>query len=239
MWNRILRGWLMLGILVLGGCDSDDQAVPEPFIQNQDYVRLEKGLSLTYRVDSIVYNDFNNSIDTSSFVVKQEVKEKLTDSADIERYLIKQVTKSFKSGRLLGSVLYTMRLSQEEYQIFRNNQRELALKFPLKANSSWDGNLYNNLDSQEYMVKNIHQSATVLGKRYDSTLLIREQLSENLISLDAESTRYAKGIGRIYQKKTNLRFRGDSIPPEDVPWEEKANTGQIVRHRLMKLQKGL
>ena len=242
--ERSTRHWLKalyLCILLYGGlwmtvCSDDQQPVPEPFIQHRDYVKMEKGLTLFYRVDSIVYNDFENTIDTTSFRIIHKVLDKLTDSAGIRQYLVKRSVKGFQSENLLSSSLYRTRFTPETYQRFQNNRRLLALEFPLEAGATWDGNRFNNLDSQQYRVKAIHQPATVLDKAYDSTLLIREEYNENLISLKAQRTRYAKGFGRIYHENINLRFRGDSIPPEDVPWEAKANTGQIVRHRLMKLR---
>lgn len=231
--------FLIVAIILLPACENDREQVrpPEPYIQHRDYAFLEKGLRLTYQLDSIVYNNFNNTIDTTSYRVVHKFKEKLTDSGDIEQYLIKR--KVFKpNGEFLGAALYRSRLTSNEYQVFINNQRDLRLKFPLSANASWNGNAYNNLDSQIYKVKAIHESATVLGNSYDSTLLVQEKYEENLIRLNAQKTRYAKDVGRIYHEKVNLRFRGDSIPPEDIPWEVKANSGSIVRYRLKKLEKG-
>lgn len=235
---RLLGFFLGALILLFSACeDNDSVAPPEPYIQHKDYALLEKGLKLTYQLDSIVYNNFNNSIDTTSYQVVHTFQEKLQDSGSLQQYLIKRTVRK-QNGSLLGSALYTSRLTAEEFQVFRNNRRELRLKFPISADASWDGNVYNNRDSQIYMVEAIHEPASVLGNSYDSTLLIQEEQEENLIRLNAERTRYAKEVGRIYEEEVNLRFRGDSIPPEDVPWEEKANAGNIVRYRLKNLEKG-
>lgn len=231
--------FVIVSIILFPSCEKDNGEIrpPEPYIQHRDYAFLEKGLKVTYQLDSIVYNNFNNTIDTTSYRVIHLFKKKLTDSGDVEQYLIKR--KMFKpNGKLLRAALYKSRLTANEYQVFINNKRDLRLKFPLSADASWDGNAYNNQDSQIYKVKAIHEPATVHGNSYDSTLLVQEAFEENLIRLNAERTRYAKDVGRIYQEKINLRFRGDSIPPEDIPWEAKANAGNIVRYRLKKLEKG-
>ncbi len=236
---RCTEVFLIVAIFLVPACDKNNEPgrAPEPYIQHRDYAFLGKDLKLTYQLDSIVYNNFNNSIDTTSYRVTHEFQEKLMDSGDVEQYLIK--FKVFKAnGALLRSALYKSRLTSNEYQVFISNKRELRLKFPLSADASWDGNAYNKQDSQIYKVKAIHEAATVMDNSYDSTLLVQEKFEENLIRLNAQRTRYAKDVGRIYQEKINLRFRGDSIPPEEIPWETKANAGNIVRYRLKTLEKG-
>lgn len=230
---------LLLKVVFLSSCESNENAEPiEPYIQHRDYVRLEEGLRFTYKLDSFIYDDFRNTIDTVTYTVNHKVQEKILDSADVKQYQLKRTVLSGSNEQVISSSLYSARLTAEEYQVFRNNQRKLAIKFPLKADSRWDGKAYSSRDSQLFQVKAIHEPAVILRKTYDSTLLIQEKKSENLIQLEAKKTRYAKNVGRVFHENINLRFRGDSIPPEEVPWEEKANVGNIVRYNLKDVTAG-
>ena len=223
---------------VLSACEdnttSKEHVDPNPKA-HRDYIRLKPGMVFKYRLDSIIYDDFTNTIDTSRYQVIHKVKEQTLDSAGFEAFLLKATIQTIKEGTVRTSGLYTARKTPEEYHVFRNNQRVLALDFPLSQGHTWDGNIYNTQDSVVYEVQSIHEPATILSQRYDSTLLIQEKEQETLIERNATETRYAKDIGLIYRERLNLSFKGDSIPPKSIPWEEKANTGNIVRYRLQEV----
>jgi hypothetical protein len=240
--SSILTG---ISLLVLGGFASsceDNNKVSEPLNpvpeSHRDYIELEAGMTLTYRLDSIIYDNFTRTIDTTRYQVTHRVQEQTLDSAEMQEYLLKRTVRTIDEGEVLESALYQARKTSEEYQVFRNNQRTLALEFPLSDGHEWNGNAYNTQDSQIYRVKAIHEPATILNKRYDSTLLVQEEDQQNLIKRNASKTRYAKQIGPVFRERINLSFKGDSIPPEEAPWEAKANTGNIVRYRLQTVTKG-
>lgn len=227
-------------LAMVQGCSDQESVPPERIIPeaHRDYIRLKAGMQLTYRLDSIIYDDFAETIDTTTYMVVDEVLEKLADSNGSRRFQLKRTVKPYQESRVLSSELYSARITPDEYQVFRNNVRKLKLSFPLEEKKRWDGNAYSSRDSQIYRVSTIHEAATVSGRRYDSTLMVIEEQDENLIELNAARTRYAKHVGQIFREQINLSYRGDSIPPEEIPWEEKANTGNIVRYRLEAIKEG-
>ena len=234
-----------ISLLALGGLISsceNDNSVSEPLNpipeRHRDYIQLEVGMTLTYRLDSIIYDNFTGTLDTTRYQVIHRVQEQTLDSAKTEAFLLKRTVRTINEGKVLESALYRARKTNEEYQVFRNNRRTLALDFPLSEGHEWDGNAYNTQDSQIYNVKAIHEPATILNNQYDSTLLVQEEDQDNLIERNASKTRYAKEIGPVFREQVNLSFKGDSIPPEEVPWEVKANTGNIVRYRLQEVTMG-
>lgn len=223
--------------ILLSACETENESVEpnnstETVKAHYDYVQLDSGITYIYEVDSLYYDDFKETIDTYSYQVSETIKAPL-DSGSYE-WLSKVLTN--KDSTKEGNTLFTSTMSDEDYQVFRNNKRIVKLKFPVRSGKTWDGNAFNYLEERTFRYESTHQPFETPYDQFDSTVTVIEKDEGNLIEEHRKKVVYAKGIGKVYQKDLNLRFRGDSIPPETIPWEEKANTGYIKTKELKNLR---
>ena len=231
LWTKIpfFSGAFMLMILI--GCGTEEK-IAEPERMHFDYVKLDSGMAFSFMVDSYKYDDFNNTIDTSRHLVKHKV----LDAPDTAggQYRLKRLVMDSTGGPVKDARLYTARKTNTDYQVFLGNTRVVNLVFPVKQSKTWDAQVYTADSQQTYHYANVHTPFETGEFMFDSTAEVIERDEENLIERNFIQTIYAKQYGKVYHKEMDLRFKGDSIPPRHIPWEEKANTGHIVIHRLQK-----
>lgn len=233
---KFLMGFTLIGVFLINSCDTY-QKIDEPLQMHRSYYPVDTGNEYTFRVDSIYYDEFNNKIDTFQFVEKW-VFQKKTQLNDTAQYQIKQIVKDSLNSDPSKEAFQTLRKNDEAIQLFANNQRTIKLIFPVQNGKEWDGNVYNAEPEQNFRYEDVHEPFSGENFAFDSTITVYEQDEGNLIERQLQKVTYAKNVGPVYQETMDLAFRGDSIPPEDIPWEEKANTGYILKYRLVAFQVG-
>ncbi len=220
---------LMLLFGFFHGCETDRE-LADPAPMHKDYIHLDSGMTFIYEADSFYYDNFNNTIDTYEYTVGEQVVKRL----DSNQFMMKREVRGNGEGVKERSNLFTAKITQNQYQVLNDNQRIIKLTFPVREKKSWDGNAFNREEARDFYYKNVHQRFKTNYLTFDSTTTVVELDAGNLIEQERKKVVYAKGIGKVYKERLNLRFKGDSIPPKAIPWEQKANTGHIIREELKK-----
>jgi hypothetical protein len=87
------------------------------------------------------------------------------------------------------------------------NQRVLALKFPVYPGLAWNGNLYNNQGPQEFYYQAIDSTVMVNGQSFEHCVVVVRQPREQGLIFDRWAYDvYAPGIGVIERYDRNLVF---------------------------------
>jgi hypothetical protein len=81
------------------------------------------------------------------------------------------------------------------------------LEFPLVAGRTWDGNLLNNQEEDEYEVLDYDVPQTIGGMSFGSTVKVEQEFNDDpIVFTDIRSEVYARGAGLISKETTQLRF---------------------------------
>jgi len=214
-------------LLLLNGCRRDPSS-SEPVKRHADYIRADSGLTLTYAVDSLYYDKFHETIDTYTYEMQATIQGRTNPEGIQWKSLIRDSSGTVRER----GTLYTAELTRDDYRIFRKNERVVKLSFPVKTANTWNGHAYSRKSAQSFRYKQVHEPFTGKYNRFDSTVTVIEKDAENLIEHRYREVVYAKQIGKVYKETMHLRYEGDSIPPERISWEEKANSGYIIRQQL-------
>lgn len=207
------RGFIAFGLVVallaVGCKDNPTEATDFHF----DYLPLMLGSNITYQVDSIVYNDFDQSIVKYQFILMETVTEVYEDAAGRLTYRIEQSKRESDTVdfRVAGS--YAVLVDGLKAERIKNNLRTVPLIFPPSKNESWDGNATNTLGSEDYRFNSTHQPYTLGGISFDSTVhIIQIGDTANLINKRFSEERYAKGYGLIEVRTRHIetKLNGDS-----------------------------
>ena len=206
MNNRIILFFL---IIFFGlGCKKDK--LP-PSDVGYDYFPNQIGKWVIYDVDSIVYNDFTNEIDSFHFQIKELIESDYVDSEGrvanrLHRYKRIGAGESW-SIKDVWSIVKTNKTAER----LEENVNYVKLSFPAGVGGSWDGNAANIYDEWMYQYTDYDSQYTLGNLSFDSTLTVLQR-DENLgIEKDYYVEVYAKHVGLIY--KQSIHLEQDFVDP--------------------------
>jgi hypothetical protein len=207
--------WFVLSALIfLFSCAKDaETVVPET---SSAYAGLAVGKYVIFDVDSIAYDDFDASIDTTSYQVKETVDSKFTDLEGDDAFKIIRYRRDSTSQNWFIIDIWTSKISLTNFQKNEENSNYVKLIFPVRADKTWDGNSRNGNSTQEYRYTAVHQAQVIGGNALTEVLTVLQFDSpEKLIRPSFFEERYAKGIGMVYKRSFSLT-RADLNP--NTPW---------------------
>jgi len=217
--THLLFCFIALSILSIMGCKKTDTYKTD---QLTDYLQLQSGKSITYRLDSTNFV-FYGTIDTvTSYIVQDVVDTLVNDNLGRPSWrVIRYITDTAQSTPWANNETYLITPTVQTIEVNENNLRYIKLSLPLTNGFSWQGNSYIDTNTPEtnndpdfsyladwnYTYDNIGVPYTVIAGSIENTLTVQQQdetigdstdrttYSERNYSVEV----YAKGIGLIYK----------------------------------------
>lgn len=214
-----------------------------------EYAPLQTGKFIQYRVDSILYDDYNNSIDTNSYEVKYVLGREEIDAAGLSFFRYERYERADSSQDWTLINVSAIQIEANRLLHVEQNQRLIKLTFPIAKDKNWDGlayirkdttieivggsiNFYKDWENFEYTTA--HTPFNINGFSFDSTVTISQADANNLIERRFSKEIYAKNIGLVYKEQWILDTQcgGNLAACINTPWERKAEKGFILRQRI-------
>lgn len=216
--------------LAISSCTSTtEELMAEPLT---DYLPLQVGKYITYRLDSVVTIEFQRKLDTNSYQVKHVVDALLTDNQGRPSYRIyRYINDVTASGLWIPNGSYFITVLADKVEVTDDNLRFIKLQAPLKEGFSWNGNSYLTLDPYksagynfalfgymkdwEYRYEPFESSTTFKGIDYTDVYTVeQEDFGDNIpvVVPQAPGGRirareaYSKNIGLVYKEFTILEY---------------------------------
>ncbi len=202
-----------------------------------DYFPIITGSWIVYDVDSIVYDELNNRVDTFYFRIRETVKEKYIDNTGAIAYRVVQEKKRDTLAWHVNRVISHKRDKRTAERV-EEGLRYIKLVFPVRPYTSWKGNAYityddpwhcNFLGDWEYEYMSINEPYAINGFLFDSSLVVQQVADSGLICKNYAVEVYAKNVGLVY--KYTERLTTQKITPE--PFYLRAENGFIVTYSLV------
>lgn len=217
--------YLILLLLLLFSCQKDSFILTD---DGKNYFPFEAGTYVIYDVDSIVHNDFTQTVDTFKYQIKEYFESSFLDNSNRNTIRIERYKKEYQDTIpysaipwRLTDVWYTNKTTTTAEKV-EENQRYIKLVFPVEKKKEWDGNSYNTLGEQRYIYTDINTPREIGNMAFDSTLLITQANTENLIEKKYYVEIYSKNIGLIY--KEIIDIASSSIIP-GIPIMDRITSG--------------
>lgn len=236
--KSLISAGLILSVISISSCKKKTEVYASE--QLSDYLPLEVGKYISYRLDSTVFLNFGKREETHYYEVKFEVNSLVQDNLGRPAYRIFRYirdTTGTQSWAPDNTFLITPLESQIEYT--EDNLRFIKLHLPIKDGYSWKGNQYfpeepyvslydfqndNNMQDWDYFYNGDPAvSETIEGQNYNDVLSVEyneipdANLTDTIPMTDTfPSTRsysmekYSKGIGLVYR--------------EYILWDHQPNT---------------
>ena len=202
---------ILLSVLCFSSCkkDKDDYVAPDI---GHNYAGMQVGKYVVYDVDSLFYDDFTATVDTSIYQIKEEVVEKFIDLEDEEAFKIHRYKKEKDSLNWVLKDVWNAKLTQTNFQKVEENVRFVKLIFPVRTNVTWNGNIMNNLGELRYEYMSIDAPETIGGVALINVLRVLQYEDINLISQEMFEEKYARGVGLVYKKELDIVRNNLSAP---------------------------
>jgi len=224
-------GSIVLSVLLLSAltsCRKEKNTVVDP---GYNYFPNNVGHYVVYDVDSIVYDDFNSTVDTFKFQLKEYIQSIFMDNANRPTQRIERYKRKFNksvSYTLIPWVLqdvWSANLTNAAAEKVEENQRFVKLVFAVSKNKTWNGNAQNTLGAQDYKYTFVHEPAFIGGTNFDSALVVTQLDKENLIEKQSYYEVYAKNTGMVSKQVIDVKSKTITIDPI----MERITSGLIYR----------
>lgn len=200
--KKIIFGLFVLTFALIG-CKKE-APIEETLDYGYSFFPLTVGDSACFQVEKIFWNDFNQTIDTSNYLLCEYVESYTTNYAGDTLYRIERMTKPDNSEPWrLDSVWFATRNTREAIRV-ENNRSYVKMVFPVHENQTWNGNIYNVYDEKTYKCTAVDSAANVNGTYYEKAAYIQQQYDTSLINSDIETEIYARNIGLVQLYKIHV-----------------------------------
>lgn len=250
MKNRLKYKLLAVYILLFIGFACKREVYNFPSV-DLGYFPLDSGKYLVYEVDYVLYNDFEGTVDTSHFLLKESITKTETDNLGNTYYRIERYSKADSVGAEWQFLqVWAAQLHDNKAYRIENNQRFVALSFPAMVDKEWDGLVYIRKDTTiaipggtidvykdwgNYKIISTDNTATIAGVAYDSVLTLRRVDKINNIERRYSVEKYAKNVGLVSKQDSILDTQcgGNIATCINTPWGLKAEKGYILNMKLV------
>lgn len=193
----------LLIIVLFFGCKKEAIMLNPDLGHN--YFPVLSGTSITYKVDSITYNDFYTpvKVDTFSFYLRFDIDSSFTDS---EGRITNYYRKFYKTDTSSWQLVHNYSITKTNFRVetYEENVRFIKLAFPVKNTTIWNMNALNFMNPTESYYSDFDIPKTYNNQLFDSTITIIHQDLETLISKEEYIEDYAKNIGLIYRHVVSI-----------------------------------
>ena len=236
-------------LLIITACSDDKIDAITDF--GYSYFPMEVGDYFIYQLDSIRYDDFNDTTIRTSMLVREINESLFVDAGGRESFRIQREYKLNENDEWgsYGFDIWFAYKDESTAERVEENLRFVKLSFPLRLGRSWLGNIHIDtrpvdvdsgvlenpnswLDGWEYTITSIDEAYSNDNLSFDSTLTVIQEATGTLLDTTGSREIYAKNVGLIYKDLYKLKTQciANCI---GMSWEDKAEKGFIIKQRLL------
>jgi hypothetical protein len=239
-------------LIAITGCKKQDITYPSAAIN--DYLQLQSGKYITYRLDSLLFTNFGTQDTIISYQAMDIVDSQITDNLGRPSWRVNRfLSDTTGTAPWILTETYMVTATRQDYEVVENNLRYIKLVIPIINGYNWSGNSYINTNSPTDPTT--EPDFTYLANwsyTYDSVGLPFNTLSgtvANAITIDqrnefyGDSTdntvisglnysveAYGKGIGLIYKKLIHWEYQPPNIQDQFGSYSGFGITLNMIDH---------
>ncbi len=192
-----------------------------------DYMPMQPGKYIHYRLDSTLYINFGQQDTVISYDAKDVIDSVITDNEGRISYRVIRYLRSYGSednAAYIPRMTYMVTPTRSDVEVVEENLRFQKLKLPVTEGYSWRGNTYlpttpfydiyefgndQDIDLWDYTYQDINQPALINDIIYDSTITVLQVADSSNVPIESPDMlayknywveQYAKNIGLVYKE---------------------------------------
>lgn len=221
-WGYIIA--VLLIFLVAQSCSKNTTVATA---QLNEYMPLQIGKYIHYRLDSTRFVYFGQKDTIVSYDAKDVVDGELTDNEGRQTFRMVRYLRnigSLNESDYSPSFTYFVTPTRENIELIENNLRYLKMKLPVTEGLTWHGNSYlpttpfyelyqfsndEDMGVWNYTYHDVNQTVLIGDNVYDSTATVLQVADSSNVPIDFPeglayrnfwTETYAKNIGLIYKE---------------------------------------
>ena len=221
------RGYLLilLAVALVYSCNKKGD-IQNP-AQLAEYMPLQTGKYIHYRLDSMRFIDFGQRDTVVSYDAKDVVDGELTDNLGRQTFRVVRYLRDIASTSdedYTATLTYFVTPTRESIELQEENLKFQKLRLPVNEGFSWHGNsflpatpYYNiyqfsndeDINVWDYTYNNVNEQAVINDNLYDSTVTVLQVADSSNVPIEFPdglayrnywTETYAKNIGLIYKE---------------------------------------
>ncbi|WP_159474524.1 hypothetical protein [Dyadobacter sp. 3J3] len=202
-WKFFKSFLYLIPLLAIQSC-NDSNTDP---VNTYDYFPLTVGHYMVYDVNEAVYSSGQTKPVIKAYQEKDEISSVTVNSDGSSTYIVSRSSRNTASDYWVKTKEYSINQFPDKLIFNIDNQSQVPLVFPIDSKITWNGNMYNTLDAEDYHYENINQPFTLGALSFDKSLtLIERSDTTSVIDYDLGLKRFAIGVGLIYDEQTSYEY---------------------------------
>ena len=189
------NNFIILFLIIISSCKPINY-IDEDY--HSKYFPIELNQEKEFLVTNINHSSFGK--DTVTYYLKEVISEKFLNLEGDSAYRIERFWKTDSMDNYEIKDIWVANKSLNFAQLIEENIRFTKLIFPFDVNVVWDGNAFNNQQSQEYRIESINIPFTVNGLSFDSSITVIQNYKSNLLEYENSKEIYVIGLGLVYKE---------------------------------------
>ena len=202
------NNFIILFLIIISSCKPINY-IDEDY--HSKYFPIELNQEKEFLITNINHSSFGK--DTVTYYLKEVISEKFLNLEGDSAYRIERFWKTDSMDNYEIKDIWVANKSLNFAQLVEENIRFTKLIFPFDVNVVWDGNAFNNQQSQEYRIESINIPFTVNGLSFDSSITVIQNYKSNLLEYENSKEIYVIGVGLVY--KENIEVLINSVDSND------------------------
>lgn len=164
-----------------------------------DYFPQTQGRYVVYSVHEVVVDAQVNQKDTFDYFIKTVIGDTIIDNEGriarkFERYKSPNATGPWNIQDVWTSIIDGGRA-----ELVEENNRTIKMVFAPSEDDEWNMNAYNTLDALDCYYSALHQSYSLGGNEFSSTVTVEQEDFSSFIDSRRKYEVYARGVGMVYK----------------------------------------
>ena len=189
------NNFIILFLIIICSCKPINY-IDEDY--HSKYFPVELNQEKEFLITNINHSSFGK--DTVTYYLKEVISEKFSDLEGDSAYRIERFWKTDSMDNYEIKDIWVANKSLNFAQLVEENIRFTKLIFPFDVNVVWDGNAFNNQQSQEYRIESINIPYNVNGLSFDSSITVIQNYKSNLLEYENSKEIYVIGVGLVYKE---------------------------------------
>lgn len=178
-----------------------------------DYFPNMVGSYIIYEIDSTYYGIQEQNF---NYQIKEVLSEGFMDDAGEPAVRVDRYRRNFNSQPWVLANSWVQKRTGTTAERVENNQRYIKLEFPIEEGGTWYANAYNNQQPWVSTYKNVNRAIDIGLLEFDQSLTVEQRNVVNLVDQEIFYEVYAKGIGMILKRNTDVNVQAGVASGYDV-----------------------
>ncbi len=229
----MLKKWLFIlsVIALIISCQKQDIQQHQT-VYDYGYFPIDSGMWRQYDVTQIVIDKPSEVWDTARYQLREVYAGWFLNAANDSVMRIERSVRdsSHHAWQPIG-VWQAITQNSDALQT-EENIKYLKIKFPVRLNFDWDGNIYNRLDTLQtyrYTITMLNEPETVNNISFDSVLTVNQKEKISMIDKILFFEKYAYGVGLIDKQQIDI-YSEDADP--SIPIEQRITKGTLYYQKI-------